>query len=270
MNFPETVKNHRLIENFARAQAEVLNRLNSDYYIINGDIAWDLTEIDRYLKTFEKYYKGKVLRTLGNHCLSKNYTLEEYLNFDSKDYLPTNPLVLEDRIIIGNSGFFDLSFRTNYENLAGKQRAEETILKEMGERYFKAEYSMEEIAEILPTMLEKSRKQLRELMSDKNNQGKKIIFITHYLPSDEFLRPTEKLIGYFKDCFMGSNKIKEFLDSEKVDYCYFGHTHRRLPETRRNNTVYVCSAIGRLKEWEKWNYKNLDLFTQWQESLIEI
>lgn len=252
------------IKNLALRQGHYLNKINASHYIINGDITWDFDELNLYLTTLKEKFKGEVYRTLGNHCLSKNYSLEEYINFDSEDYLPTHPIILDDMVIIGNSGFFDFTYSYKFSELS---YINDTLLREVQQRYFKGEtLSYSELREIVPELLEQSQ----NIVDEIDFEGKKKVFVTHYMPHKQFLSTKTDERTLYKNAFMGSNKISNFLEKNNFDVCYFGHTHRRIPQTKINNILYRCNPVGTMKEWEHWGYANLDLYDQWKSTLLEI
>lgn len=263
----QNLDNSRLlteIANTAKLQAEYLNEIKATYYIINGDISWDLGHINLFLNVLKENFNGKVLRTLGNHCLSKYLTYDEFINFDSDDYLPTNPIILDDKIIIGNSGFYDFTYSHKF---ADSKYVLNTLMREVQTRYFKnEEIDYIQLKNLLPELLKNSQKQLDNI----NINGRKLIFITHYMPSDKFLSTKKDEKTLYKNAFMGSNKIKEFLDMNNFDECYFGHTHRRIPETEVDGVLYRCNPVGTLKDWKKCQYVDQDFMTQWKSTLLEI
>lgn len=256
---------------FAERQAKHLNDLEATHYIINGDISWEKPQIIVYLATLEKHFDGIVRKTLGNHCLSQYLTIGEYINYDTKNYLPTHPIITDELIIIGNSGFFDLSFKQDYLDFMGNgSDLLQNIEQEVNSRYFKDDIKLENIPKILPKLLENSEHQLHSLLKNPENNNKKIVFVTHYMPNTRFVRKERTEQNLFKNIFMGSDLYTDFIETNKIDACYFGHTHRRISPEKFGNCTYYCNPLGTKREWEKWGYVEQDLFTQWQISLLEI
>lgn len=249
---------------------KTLNIFNVDIYIINGDIAWDLDLIDYFLDSLRHVFKGIVVRTLGNHCLSQNYSLDDYINFNTSDYLPTNPLEFKDTVIYGNSGFFDFSFRETESLL---DRDKEFGMNYVHDRYFTEKIDFNTLESIVPTLIEQTEKQL---VSDK-----KKILVTHYMPSKEFLEYgteyyfNEKIRGTeaFKEQLRninlvnGSVKYQEFLEKQKFDTCFFGHIHYRLGTKTINGVDYFSKSLGTLAEWTDWGFEQ-DLYKNIINSLV--
>lgn len=252
----------------ATQHAQYLNEIQATHYIINGDISWVQEQIDLYLTIIKELFNGVVRYNLGNHCLSKHLTVDEYINLDKKDYLPTNPIITDNLVIIGNSGFFDFTYSHKFTD--GKYISD-TLMKEVHSRYFKGdEIDYLELKSILPRLLEKSQELLDNIKKSQEFENKRLVFVTHYMPRHEFLSSNLTEQTFYKNSFMGSDKIGDFLEENNFDECYFGHTHRRIPDREINGVRYYCNPVGTIREWKKRKFVDLDYFTLWKTSLLEI
>ena len=271
----ENVSNFSCITEFAKYVAKKLQKLEADIYIINGDISWYQLDIKVFLRYLRKHLlllgsNCKVYRTLGNHCLSKNYTVDEYLNKDlGEDYLVTNPIKLDNVSIYGLNGFFDKSF---YDD--GFENTEEAVLETVAKRYFKDEVNLTyaDLENIIKVQLDKLSEQIKDDNNDK-------ILITHYLPKKEFLAKTVSKRTAYKNSMMGSLKLGDFLEQNNFSKCYFGHTHRReyADGVSINNVEYICNPLGTYDDWKKHKYIQptqsfcMELLQQqWKKTLIKI
>lgn len=262
---------------FARKIGGELLRLEADIYIINGDISWDVSEIEYFLNTLKNRLQNKcqVYVVMGNHDLSKNYTINEFLYGDLfENYLPKSPIELEDKVIFGLNGFSDLSYQ---ENNFSEDYTEQTLAT-LNKRYFKKDknFDIKTVDKIIDTQIAQLEKQIQKFDADKER-----ILVTHYIPKKEYLLKATNEKSEAKNIFMGSSKVGEFLEEHQFSRCYFGHTHRRLTENETNlhlnGVEYFCNPLGTHRESLKWGYipknteKSLGLyFEQWKKTLIKI
>ena len=264
-----------IISEFAKYVAQKLIILKADVYIINGDISWIAGDDKIFIEYLKKYFRRtqhhcKILRTLGNHCLSKHYTVDEFLHRDfGKHYLVTNPIITEDFSIYGLNGFFDSTFTSNIFN-DNREAVQTTLAK----RYFKDEepVSMDKLDYIVEEQLNLLRKQV------ENDTNETKILMTHFLPKKEFLSApiNEKLD--LKNNFMGSTKVGDFLEEHNFTKCYFGHTHRRdyAKGVNINGITYVSNPLGTFREWKEHKYVgdvqfNIDLMKQqFKKTLMQV
>lgn len=263
MNVQEPLDSN--ISFFARQQADYINTKGYTHYIINGDISWFESDIELFLKTLkDNLINCKVLRNLGNHCLSKHLTVSEYINFNTDDYLGSNPIITDKAIVLGTSGFFDLSYTSD-----NSDEYIDILMEDVNKRYFKKESPLKltDVEQILPKLLLRVKEQLDSI---PNKEGKKLIFINHYMPNKEFLVKATDARTLFKNAFMGSDLISKFLEDNCFTECFFGHTHRRLPCKVINNVTYHCKPFGTIREWTKWDYPTKNLYEQWVLSMQEI
>lgn len=259
--------NEQTIRAFARHQGEHLNVNNFSYYIINGDISWIAEQVVWFLDELKHSFHGQVRRTLGNHCLSTHLTVQEYIHFSTDDYLPTNPIILSDKIIVGCSGFFDLSFIERYAKLLGNRKtAIERVMIDFNKRYFKEQLVAKDVEEILPSMFEQLKLEIMPLL--EQHPEKETIMVTHYLPHETFLAKAVTPKTLSKDPFMGSNKMHQFNQDLGITTCYFGHTHRRLVPTVLDGIMYQCNPVGTVSDWD--DPDGSSLAQQWESTLITI
>lgn len=262
------------IEMVAKAIGKNLLEKEADYYIINGDISWSLYHIDLFLDTLTKELDGncELRYVLGNHELSRNFTIKEFLEHDYKGIsLSKHPIHLEDKIIYGLDGFSDLTYVTeNY----GKHDLE-SCLQEYNKRYFsdEKEITMEDINYVVDEQIKKLEQSI-----EKTDKAK--ILITHYVPREEFVVKAYKYDTEWKNLYMGSKKYKDMVIRNGFSECYFGHTHRRLSLTmdmKLDGTQFYCMPIGTYKHWTEYGYIDVHneqtfklYMKQWEETLLEI
>lgn len=254
-------------DNFAvdKLIAEQVRHLKSEHIthlIINGDISWDREQTEYYINHLTQALKGfcEVSYNMGNHDLSQNYNLVEYFNINDKRYLPNNEIVFSDskQVIIGNDGFFDYNFIQSYLDVDTL----DDLNRYTNSRYFKDEEDIHP-KDVLGKLLEQAENKLKYY----SKNGFDIIYITHYIPKQEFVLPnsSDKLI--FKNAFMGSPLIGELLEKYNVKKCYFGHTHRRLGSNELNGITYICNPVGLPKNWVENGINDSDFLTEWKRTL---
>lgn len=256
--FEDNYAVNKLIEE----QVQHIKEEQITHLIINGDISWDKKQTDYYINLLSYNLKGicEVSYNIGNHDLSNHYTLEEYLNIEDKRYLPNNEIVLTEskQVIIGNDGFFDYNFIQSFldeDTLDDLNRYSNT-------RYFKNE---EDISpkDVLTELLKQAEHKLKYY----SENGYDIIYITHYIPKQEFVLPNSSQDLIFKNAFMGSPVIGELLEKYNVKKCYFGHTHRRLGSNKLKGITYICNPVGLPKNWVENGINDSDFMTEWKRTL---
>lgn len=230
LNLPKE-KYERNVRKFAVYVAEDLNKRKADYFIINGDISYVLSDVDLFINTIKKFLKVdcKIYTTIGNHENSKHFTLKEFL-YDklSENYLPHEPIITPTKAIFGLNGYSDLSFLE--KNFASKYN----ILETLNKRYFKKEndMTMEDFNKIIDIQLSELEKVMEKYKEEI--KGKELILVTHYIPRIEFRDIATSVVTEFQNIFGGSVKTGKFIKEKKFDKCYFGHSHKRRYQENGN------------------------------------
>lgn len=233
LNLPEKNRN-RHIRKFAVHVADKLNKEKVDYYIINGDISYNLNEVDLFINTIKKFLKRscKITTTIGNHENSKHFTLKQYL-YDklSENYLPHEPIITPTRAVFGLNGFSDTSFLEN--KFATKYNIEDTL----NERYFikNNNMSLSDFNSIIDVQLSELEKVMEN--HKKEIEGKELFLVTHYIPKVELKDSADTVKKEFQNIFGGSIKTGKFLEDNNFSHCYYGHSHKRIE--REHNKKYI-------------------------------
>lgn len=256
MNFNLT---SRIIDNLVDGIVKYLEEEGYTILIINGDISYEVEYTKEFLDKLETKYKGKVYITLGNHDIHKEMSVYDYLYKKPRyitNYLPQEPIELEDKIIYGLNGFSDFTFKRYVKDEEEALKCKEKAYNRVKADYF--DISIEEYLNIVPTQINL----LDKVIENTNKEGKKIVLCTHFVPNEDYVLDSSGNEGLsIKNILMGSNITRDYIRGKGIDEVYFGHTHRRLTPKEGDylkdsvsKVRYYCNPIGTHREWLKWGY----------------
>lgn len=227
---------------------DYIKEKNPDYLIIAGDLTGGYEYTIELLEEIEEETGVKVKFVPGNHDIWTN-KVSSFENYEAlknhKSSLIDNPLELDSYVVIGDMGWYDYTFKPEFMN------EEEVRLHKpnlWSDAYY-AKWGMSD-KELYEKMHEKIAKQLEE------NKDKKVIFVNHFLPYDDFLVFKNDIKWNTCNAFMGSSKLGELLDSYgNVEYVVFGHTHKRFGLMEFGNKKVICNPVGYTGEWDTTDFK---------------
>lgn len=214
-----------------------------DYLIIAGDISSDIHDTLHFLKGIPN-----VRFVPGNHDMYKvrgknsKELYTEYLN--SSKCLITNPLVIGNTVILGDTGWYDYS--TQAEGWSLKEIADKRYngITWVDKLYFNwPDLDDQELAQFFCKRLEMQMSQYRSY---------DIIPVTHIVPFKEFvIRKNEKSWDFF-GAYIGCQSLGELYKRHNVKTAVFGHTHFRMDE-KLNGIHCLCRPLGMEHEWKTYN-----------------
>lgn len=160
-------------------------------------------------------------------------------------------------IIVGLDGFFDYSFVLDVENKWTKNiPKDKDLLNEIGERSFDLKRNRiknyEEVFNLMKSQL------ISQLEIAKANQIDRVILLTHYVPSKDFIIYNNDYTWTSNNAFMGSTKYQELAEAYGIDKVVFGHTHNQFNKII-NGVGYHCNPIG---------YKGFEFTESFRERVI--
>lgn len=210
-----------------------------NYLLIAGDISNRYTDTLYFVETLEDRTKTKVFFIAGNHDLYTTLTdkssKEIYETFsNSHQFLPVNNIILDDYIILGDTGWYDYSFRDSRFSI------EELEPKRYGGKIYNdktyIKWDNKTDTQINDFMLRSIEKQL--IKAKTNYPNKKIIAVSHVVPFFEYIMQKDISWNYF-NAFMGSMKLGQLYEKYEVSISVFGHIHSPVMESG-----VICAPLG--------------------------
>lgn len=176
----------------------------------------------------------------GNHeYWSINY--KDALEIEHDRYIHGKAIsLINDYVIIGLDGFFDYSFVLEVDNDSNRRLPKDKHrLNRTGKSTFDLNRNkIKNYEEVFDDMDNK----LVNLL--EKHKDKKIILMTHYVPSSHFVLYTNYDDTWnANNSFMGSQRYQKLAEKYGVDKVIFGHTHSQFNEII-NNVSYHCNPIG--------------------------
>lgn len=186
-------------------------------------------------------------------------------------YLPNNPIIIDGIGFIGSIGWYDYSYRNKkFDELLAKRFAQQAKIEysaEKKESLVSASYALQEFNhkywqdKLLTdwgfkkerpnerhTDLSVCQQMMNELMKDYSvikDSCDKIVVGTHCVPFKEFVLYEDQLNWDYFCAFMGSEKLGEFiLSDKKIQYAIFGHTHYPKKLLINQYLSAICTPIG--------------------------
>jgi len=239
-----------------------------DSLIIAGDISNGSSYIPNLINTFKEIDLKFVL---GNH----DYYIENKKEINSFDirasfkdlpnYLPLFPLITEDYIIIGDTGWYDYSFGPTGYTKSFYDKMKFSSWTWPDKRFCNwIGMTNEEVSEHFLQILENQLKQIED---------KKIIVITHVVPHEDFIMKKEGPYNRewnYNNAFFGTKKLHELYKKYNVEKAIFGHTHSKY-EKKIDGIEYICSPVGYYMEIiENYDFEEMKHITDYLKKRIKI
>lgn len=218
-----------------------------DILILAGDITYRCEEYFKH--NFFKYVSDNfksVYMISGNHEFYKGCDLKIQDKPEMTAILDNVFIINNKSVIIDNTNFI-------FTTLWSKINAE----YELNIKTFITDFKLIKYhSNILTTsdfnrLHEKSLKFLEKAIDE--NKLKKMIVVTHHLPSD--LCIPEEFKGNSLNSAFATN-LSSFIEKSNVDYWIYGHSHRNVPLRKIGKTKLVTNQLGYVAYNENIGYKN--------------
>ncbi|MHC9536208.1 metallophosphoesterase [Dellaglioa sp. BT-FLS60] len=246
-------------------QAKYLLAMHVDYYLIAGDLFNDFNETVKYVAGLKKKLSNQiiVLFIAGNHDMVKNVTFDELESLSNDSYLHNRYIDVPGTVwrIIGNNGWYDYSYSKQLK------RSNEEMLR------WKNNYWIDR--KINQPMLDVDRFKLSlaqtdKLLSDAKQLNKKILFMTHFVPSKTYIKINDdNRFWNVVNGMLGSQKMGDLLEHYQVEKVLFGHLHIKHDPIQIKKTMYYTKPVGYgRKKYNEWT-KNT-FMEEWKFALQKI
>ncbi|WP_409021570.1 metallophosphoesterase [Dellaglioa sp. P0083] len=243
-------------------QVNYLLARNIEYYLITGDLFNDFNKTIDYIIKLKKKLNNKivVLFIAGNHDMVKNVTFDELESVVNDSYLHNQYLDISgtEWRIIGNNGWYDYSYSKQLK------RSDKEML------HWKTNYWIDR--KIVQPMSDVERfklslRQTEKLLCNAKQLNKKIIFMTHFVPNELYIKiNNDNRFWNVANGMLGSQKMGNLLEYYKVEKVLFGHLHIKHDPIQVNETMYYTKPVGYgRKKYNEWT-KNT-FFDEWKFTL---
>ena len=230
--------NVNMLDHAVSTVTQVYRENNLDKLFLAGDTSGDYYITFRLIEMLRK--DGlEVYTVFGNHeYWSISYKDAQLLNNDS--YINEKAVVLDNNtVVIGIDGLYDYSFVLdvfNQHTLKLPKSIE--VLTQAGRRTFDLKRNrVGDYREVFDSMENGLIKLLNE------HKGKDIILMTHYVPSEKFVKYLGDVSWDINNSFMGSKRYQEIAEEYGISKVIFGHTHSTHNEVI-NGVSYHCNPVG--------------------------
>lgn len=224
-----------------------IKKKDPDIVLIAGDISdYPHTTINA-LTIIKHHTQLPILFIPGNHDIwakHQSTSLDAYnMLKNHESSLINKPYhVNEEYVIIGDMGWYDYSF--------GPEAVHESVFWERKKSKWKdgmyAKWNMTD-TELCHQQIQQLKEQLDQ------NQHKKVILTTHFVPFKEFIMYTTGDANWnMNNGYMGSTKMGELIQSySNIKWVVFGHTHKRYGVIEQfKGTNLICNPLGYMFEWK--------------------
>lgn len=243
----------------AQQQADYLRQQGVGIYLIAGDVSNYFAKSLAFVTQLQQLLAPAQVRFIaGNHDMLHDIT---YAGLES----PQTPVYLHRGYldvpgtnwrVIGNNGWYDYEFADNLVNrdfLTWK-------------RAYWIDSSIEQ-PQSDPARMAVVLDQVTAQLEQAKAQGKRVLFMTHFVPRREYIRYTDDdRFWNMANALMGSPRLGQLLQNYSVSDSLFGHVHRRFTPMQLDGTTYYNQAVGyhnrRINEWSQ-----PDFYTEWQRQL---
>lgn len=240
------------IDKIIDLQVATLDQLNVAHYLIAGDLFNDFDKSIEYVTKMRQRANFGVWFIAGNHDMLRNVSYEQLESTDYEGYLHNQFVdVLDtDYRIIGNNGWYDYSFSQETD------KTPEQFAK------WKRSYWIDQLIEQPMGDIQREAinlQQIKEQFSDAQNNHKRVIFFTHFVPSEAFIRYSgpERFLKMINP-LLGSKHVQSLIDAYPVEHVIFGHIHNRMQPRQVNGALYYNSAVGynrkKMNEWQSKSF----------------
>ncbi|MFX0090897.1 MAG: metallophosphoesterase [Candidatus Hodarchaeota archaeon] len=248
---------------FKEKLRKILSHFNDiDLLVCAGDISPSVSELQRTLEFLTKSIEAEYYVFVpGNHDIwevdrklfegisQQKYEkgLREAVNHTKFRYLPTQPLIIEDKLgLIGNIGWYDYSFRNPKWDDYLRQKKTWYYAKVLDGVVWNdvnyTDWGMHDLdaTEYLINQLKEDYQKIRALPYKAA--------VLHHVPFREGVVYKDIIRWDFFSAFMGAACFGDLLQQWKVDLVIHGHTH--FPQTYQVKSCRVyCAPIGYPSEW---------------------
>lgn len=211
-----------------------------DLLILAGDISSSIAFTTQAIDYMENRLNIPVLHVLGNHDY---WELNTGLLLDRNHFLNRLPYVFGDWAIIGDTGWYDYSWRTVNQSIdllrKGKLGQGRTW---PDHRFIKWPYHLDAESFCALTIDSLHGQHAKA----KTMGASKFVVITHMVPHRDLLR--EKPEYAPTNAFFGGSSLQQAITAISPEHVIFGHTHEPKDKTI-DRTHYHCSPLGYYFEW---------------------
>lgn len=228
-----------------KALSDFCNDENLDKVVFAGDFSSDFTTISYVIDYLNRHTKTQLHFIPGNHdlyiCHDKNSRQIYNELCQLHECLVNHPVELGEWVIIGDTGWYDYSYRDDAYTIRQIQKKSYHGMMWADKRYFQWGTDDIEINDYFLSNLENLLIQYRD---------KKIIAVTHTVPFQDFVKykNNDPTWNYFL-VFIGSKKIGQLYEKYSAKIAVFGHTHFRFNQSR-NDMLCLCRPLGYHFEWK--------------------
>lgn len=248
---------------------EFLGENDCSSIIIAGDISSDYKETEKFLDKMSEESISTYF-VLGNHDywnkeISFFETIRHFIEYTKDNrftkYLDVRFFKAGESVIVGNSGWYDYSFRPAYVSIKEADKMRHAGGTWPDKRFIDyGGFSNIKIANIL-------LKDLKLQMTVPIQQNKNIISVTHIVPDSRFATFVGDDSYDYCTSFFGNTSIGEYYkETPEIKTIIFGHTHTPFDITIAEQR-YICSPLGYYShEWKtlsaKEEIKNKTIFIE--------
>jgi len=246
-------------ETVAQQQAAYLTQRNVGLYLIAGDVTNYFSQSLAFVTRLQALMApAKVRFIAGNHDMLHDITYAGLEASQTPVYFHRGSLDLPGTNwrVIGNNGWYDYQFANNLvgRNFLSWKRAfwiDSTIVQPQSD----------------PERLDQVVAQMTEQLAQAQVAGKRVLFMTHFVPRQDYIRYTDdNRFWNMANAMLGSPRIGAVLEKYSVADTLFGHVHHRFAPATFGPTTYYNQAVGyhnrRINEWSQ-----PDFFVEWQRQL---